>query len=107
MQNRCCAIDCFLNNSSKAHAHWLATLIILRNFISLRHLLFTWKTHRGLNFHYARSHVNADNEVTSSKWNFTPKWNLEPVWVHFGSHVNVLLDLETAVYKKYRLFYLD
>ena len=26
IQNRCCAIDCFLNNSSKAHAHYLATL---------------------------------------------------------------------------------
>ena len=36
MQNRCCAIGCFLNNSRKAHAHQLATLMILRNFISLR-----------------------------------------------------------------------
>ena len=26
----------YLNNSSKANAHWLATLMILRNFISLR-----------------------------------------------------------------------
>ena len=36
MQNRCCAIGWFLINSSKAHAHLLATLMILRNFISLR-----------------------------------------------------------------------
>ena len=36
MQNRCCAIGCFLNNSSKTHACWLATLMILRNFISLQ-----------------------------------------------------------------------
>ena len=36
MQNRCCAIGCFLNNSSKAHAYKLATLMILRNLISLQ-----------------------------------------------------------------------
>ena len=36
MQNRCCAIDCFLNSSRKAHAHYLATLMIQRSFISLR-----------------------------------------------------------------------
>ena len=36
MQIRCCAIGCFLNNSSKAHAHYFAILIILHNFISLR-----------------------------------------------------------------------
>ena len=36
MQNRCCAIDCFLNNSRKTHVHKLATLMILCNFISLR-----------------------------------------------------------------------
>ena len=35
MQNRCCAIVCFLNNSSKAHVHLLLILMILRNFISL------------------------------------------------------------------------
>ena len=81
--------------------------MILRNFISLR--AFTvymenslrfeisfrsiwpeWNLHRS-EFHYARSHVSADNEVTSPKWNFIPKWNLKPVWVHVGSHVNMLL----------------
>ena len=54
MQNRCCAVGCFnnnnnnnnskeqltiaiaINNSSKAHAHYFATLIILRNIFSLR-----------------------------------------------------------------------
>ena len=30
------AIGCFLNNSSKAHARQLATLMILRNFASQR-----------------------------------------------------------------------
>ena len=25
--------------------------------------------------------------------NFTANWNLKPLWVHFGSHVNVLLYL--------------
>ena len=35
MQNRCCAIGCFLNNSSNAHAHWLETLMVLRNFITM------------------------------------------------------------------------
>ena len=36
MQNRCCAINCFLNNSRKARAHELALLMILRNIVSLR-----------------------------------------------------------------------
>ena len=73
----------FLNNSSKAHAHYLATLMTLRKFISLR--AFTvymenslrfeislrsiwpkWNLHRS-EFHYARSHVSADNEVTSHR----------------------------------------
>ena len=80
--------------------------MILRNFVSLR--AFTvymenslrfeislrsnwpkWNLHQS-EFHYARSHVNADYEVTSPKWNFIPKGNLKPIWVHFGSHVNVL-----------------
>ena len=38
-----------------------------------------WNLHRS-EFHYTRSHVNVDNEVTTPKWNFTPKWNLKPVW---------------------------
>ena len=36
MQDRCYAIGCFLNNNSETHAHYLATLLILCNFISLR-----------------------------------------------------------------------
>ena len=28
-------------------------------------------------------------------WNFTTKRNLKPVWVHFGSHVNVLIECTT------------
>ena len=35
MQNRCCINGCFLDNSSNAHAHYLLTLMILHNFISL------------------------------------------------------------------------
>ena len=26
-----------------------------------------------------------------TKWNVTARWNFKPVWVHFASHVNVLL----------------
>ena len=74
MQNRCYAIGCFLTNSSKADAHQLATLGILRNFISLQE--FTVYMENSLRFeislwssefHYAESHVNADNEVTSHR----------------------------------------
>ena len=83
MQNRCCAIGCFLNNSSKTHAHYLATLMILRNFISLqafnvymenslrfetslRSIWPKWNLDWS-EFHSAQSHVNADNEVTSHR----------------------------------------
>ena len=31
------------------------------------------------------------------KRNFTPKWNLKPVWVHFGSHINVLLIISNRL----------
>ena len=73
----------FLNNSSKAHAHYLATLMTLRKFISLR--AFTvymenslrfeisfrsiwpkWSLHQS-EFHSTRSQVNADNEVISHR----------------------------------------
>ena len=81
MQNGYCAIGCFLNNSSKTHAHYLVTLMILCNFISLRAFFVymknslrfeislrsiwpKWNLHRS-EFHSARSHVNADNEITS------------------------------------------
>ena len=30
-------------------------------------------------------------KLPHTKVKFTPKWNLKPVWVHFGSHVNVLI----------------
>ena len=79
----------FLNNISKAHAHYLATLMTLRKFISLR--AFTvymenslrfeisfrsiwpkWSLHRS-EFHSTRSQVNADNEVTSHRSEFYPQ----------------------------------
>ena len=45
----------YLNNSSKAHAHWLATLMILRNFISLR--AFTFYMENSLRFQIDRSEI--------------------------------------------------
>ena len=70
-------------------------------------VLFTWKTHCGLKFHFGqidRSEIYTEVSFTSPefmwtlimsylppKWNFTRKRNLKPVWVHFESHVNVLL----------------
>ena len=89
MQIRCCTIGCFLNNSSKAHVDYLATLMILRNFISLqaftlymenslwfeislRSFWAKWNLHWS-EFHYARSHVNADNEVTSHQSEILPQ----------------------------------
>ena len=35
-KSRCCVNGCFLNNSSNAHAPYLLTKMILRNFILLR-----------------------------------------------------------------------
>ena len=73
MQNRCCVNGCFLNNSSNAHGHQLLTKMILRSFISLR--AFTVHSENSLRFgpkwnldrsefHFAWTHVNANNEVT-------------------------------------------
>ena len=89
MQNRCCAIGCYLNNSSKAHAHYLASLMILRNFISLRaftgymenslqfeiSLRFIWRKWNlhWSEFHYARSHENDDNKVNSHRSEILPR----------------------------------
>ena len=67
--------------------------MILRNFIHSWHLLFTWKTRCSLKFHFAqfdrseictevsffhytRSHVNADNEVTSHRSEILPRSQL-------------------------------
>ena len=89
MQNRCWAIGCFLNNSSKAHVHQLATLMILHNFIllwaftvymenSLQFEISFWSIWPKWNlhwdgFHYAWSHVNADNEVTWHQREILPR----------------------------------
>ena len=54
MCNRCCAIDCFLNNSSKSHAHYLATLRVCATLLHCEHLLFTWKSQCGLKFHFCQ-----------------------------------------------------
>ena len=54
MQERCCAIGCFLNNSRKAHAHYLATLMILRNFISLRAFTVYMENSLRLKFHFGQ-----------------------------------------------------
>ena len=89
MQNRYCAIDGFLNNSSEAHAHYLAILMIVRNFISLpaftvymeNSLRFEislwsiwakWNLHQS-EFHYSRNRVNANNEVTSHRSEILPR----------------------------------
>ena len=80
MQNRCCVNGCFLNYSSDAHAHELLAKMILRNFISLRAVTVymenslrfeislrsiwpKWNLHQS-EFHFAWTHVNANNEVT-------------------------------------------
>ena len=49
-----------------------------------------WNLHRS-EFHYTRSHVNVDNEVTTPKWNFTPKWT------------QTSLESQTAFEKSFRL----
>ena len=57
--------------------------MILRKFISLWHLLFTWKTHCGLKFHFGQivqsefhfawGHVNADKEITLYRIEILPQ----------------------------------
>ena len=66
MQNKCCVNGCFLNNSSKAHAH---QLIILHNFISLQ--AFTVYMENSMRFEIS----------LRSKW---PKWNLHRSQFHFA-----------------------
>ena len=67
----------FLNNISKAHAHYLATLMTLINFNLFRcgHLLFIWKTHCDLRFHFGQF----DRSEVCTEVSFTPpevKWTL-------------------------------
>ena len=89
MQNRCCVISYFFNSSKKLHAHKLSSLMILRNFISLQAFIVyienslrfeillrsnwpEWNLHRS-EFHFFRSHVNADNEVTLHRSEILPQ----------------------------------
>ena len=107
MQNRCCGIGCFFNNSSKAHAHYLSTLMILCNFISprafavymenslrfqisLRSNWPNWNLYRN-EFYFAEVMWTLIMKLPYTEVRFTTKWNLKAVWVHFGSHVNVLI----------------
>ena len=100
MQSGCYVNGCFLNKSSNAHAHYLLTLMILRNLISLR--AFTvymkislrfeishrpnwskWNFHRS-EFHFAWTHVNTDNEVTLHLSEISPRSEIS-YWFEFTS----------------------
>ena len=79
MQNRCFVNGCFLNNSSNAHAHYLLTKMILRNFISQR--AFTvyvensnwpkWNLHRS-EFQFAWTHMNVNKKITLHRSEILP-----------------------------------
>ena len=78
------------------------------------HLLFTWKTHCRLKFHFGqieRSEIYTEVSFTSPKvmWSliiklpytevkFYHEVKSPPVWVHFGSHIHVLLK-SSAIFR--------
>ena len=79
MQNKCCTVGCFIKNSRKTHAHYLVTLMILPTLFHCGHLLFTWKTHCGLKFHFGQF----DRSEICTKMSFTPPnvmWTLIMKW---------------------------
>ena len=85
MQHRCCAIGCFLNNSSKAHA-------LVSNFNDSAQLYFA------AGIHCLHAKLTAVWIITS-----VPKWNLRRSEFHYAwSHVNAdimkLPDTEVKLY---------
>ena len=70
-------------------------------------ILFTWKSHAGLDFHFGQNdryeiHIVLSFISPQFMWTqikswlktevrFSTKWNLITVWIHFASHVNVVL----------------
>ena len=106
MQNRRCVNGYFFNNSSTAHVQ-LLTKMVLCTFISLQ--LFTVYMENSLQFEISLS-------VKLTKVKFAPKWVLlylksceswyimklpytkvkvyHKVWVHFRSHVNMVLEYD-------------
>ena len=103
MQKGCWVNGCFLNNCNNVHAHWLLPLMILCNFISLwaftvymimllRFEISMWNLHQS-EFHFAWSHMNADNEVTLHRVEISPQKEISnQFWAHFRSHVNMLIE---------------
>ena len=112
MQNRCCVHGSFFHNSSNANAHKLLTKMILRNFISLKVFIYylhekltavwkftsvklievkltEWNLHRS-DFHFAWTHMNTNNEVTSHRSEILPQSEISNRF-ETRSHVNVLL----------------
>ena len=64
MCNRFCAIDCFLNNSSKSHAHYLATLRFCVTLLHCEHYCLHGKVNAVWNF----------TSVNLTEVKFAPKW---------------------------------
>ena len=96
------------NNSSIAHVHKLSTLMILRNFISLRtftvymeNLLSECEICAEVSFTTLKVMWTLIMKLPYTEVKFYPKWNLKPVWVDFGSHVNVLYDVKLNVKKEF------
>ena len=90
MHNRCYASGCFLNNSSKAHAHELATLMFCATLLSCGHLLFTWKIHCSLKFHFGhldRSEICTEESFTTPEVMWTQIMKLSHTEVKFYPEV--------------------
>ena len=73
---------------------WVFTVYMensLQFEISLRSNWPKWNLHWS-EFHFARSHVNADNEVTLHRSKILLRSEiLKPVWILFRSHANVTI----------------
>ena len=91
-------------NLIKAKQMWAFTVYMKNSLrfeisISIWSIWPKWNSHRS-GFHSARSHVNADNEVTSHQTEILSRSEISnrfDIRVYFRSHVNVLLGLRLAI----------
>ena len=86
---RTCALNAVTNESALIHfdsGKFCSYEISCRFEISWQ----IWNPYR-FDFHFASIHVNTSKKLIKTEMISWSKWNLIPVWVHFSSHVNLLL----------------
>ena len=93
---RTCALNVTSNESALIH-FVSSKLCSHENLMPVWHFMSVKMTYLKSIPFWVSFHLNSCQHKKRAgwtlKWEFQPKWNLIPVWVHFGSHVNVLLLL--------------